>query len=418
MKILDENDPNALLYPTIKKTDENVAHEYNIALVNRDVLVPGIGETVNFPLDFCMEDMVIDTVSKKYKAGIENYSEDANGKHFLIGIEACREGRKKLCCIGMRKITERIESTNDIDLNGLFAVYLLSFDNSVNNQQNFLLMTKSKLYLLHNTNVIKSYGYDKIAFTSRGIEMKRGDLFVGRILYYKFDKAFLNFAREFMLMRCTTLVDVRERHPFANEIDDKKSPDMVADMRLNIDEKDFCPNINKRNAYMSFLVDTAAAEGHLEAETVMRLCYMAREFRISATSMLSWFKQASLGGICKNNLFSEFLRTLSFIGLKYKFIFVRDLLEAGTDKAGLFHRQELLQILQYPQFGLKKFVTEYLAFIAKRNEADRELMKAFQSVEDREICFKHFVRAQNYGNRLNLQLTTMGVVIGDTNSEN
>lgn len=149
-------------------------------------------------------------------------------------------------------------------------------------------MTKKKLYLLHDTQAIETYSYNDIRFTPDVFELRRLGKSVGqRLLEYTFDERFLSFAHEFMLLRRTTLVDVRERHPFANVVDDKKFPDVVADMSLNIDEIDGRPSIRKRNAYMKFLVDTSAAEGHLQAKAIFKLCYMAREFRISGDSMLS-----------------------------------------------------------------------------------------------------------------------------------
>ena len=92
---------------------------------------------------------------------------------------------------------------------------------------------------------------------------------------------------------------------------------------------------------------------------------------------------------------------------------MQDLLEAGTDEAGNFHRQDLLKILKRPQFGTEKFVANYLDFIGKRKTAMRELQKAFQNIGNREICFKHSVRAQNYGNRLTLQLVAMGAMLNE-----
>lgn len=431
IEILDKDDPNALRYPTIKNEGEDIAQEYKLASPFRDItvpgrdnkttpsdlgiIVPGVSDTVYFPLDFCMKDIVIDAVARKYEAGIEDYPDDEDEEHFLIGINACRESRN-LNCPYMKKVLGRINKSNieSIDSDGVFAIYLLSLDNSTDNRQKFLLMTKTTLYLLHDTQAIESYAYNEIRFTPDGIELKRfGDAIGQNLLEYSFDERFLNFAHEFMLMRCTTLADVRERHPFANVVDDKKMPDIVADMGINVDETDFRPAIKKRNAYMKFLVDTATAEGYLEAKTIMRLCYMAREFRISADYMLTWLKWVIAGGIRKNKLLTEFSRTLAFIGLRYKFVFVQDLLEAGTDESGTFHRQELLKILKRPQFGLEKFVTHYLSFIVKRNEAARELQTAFQDIENRDICFKHSVRAQNYGNKLNLQMTAMGAMLNE-----
>ncbi len=414
VEIVDRDDPNAIRYPTIKNEGENGAIEYRITLTVRDIIVPGLSETVYFPLNFCMEDIVIDAVAKKYRADIDNYPLDSDDEHFLIGTQACRKDSKKLDCPYMKKTLVRINVASNLDVSNIFAIYLLSLDDSNENRQKFLLMTKTKLYLLHDTQAIETYGYKDIRFTSDGLELKRlGETVGQRLLDYTFDERFLNFAHEFMLLRRTTLVDVRERHPFANVIDDKKSPDVVADMRLNVDEVEGRPSIRKRNAYMKFLIDAAAAEGYLQAKTILKLCYMAREFRISGDLMLSWLKQAISGGIRKNKLSEEFSRMLTFIGSKYKFVFVQDLLEVATDDEGNFHRQELLKIFKRPQFGVEKFAAEYLLFLGKRNRAMRQLQTAFQNIDDHEIYFKHSIREQNYINGLTLQLVTMGAMFNE-----
>lgn len=413
IELMDKDDADAIRYPTIKNVDD-IAQEIRVTTKVRDITIPGIDSTVYFPLNFCIEDTVIDAVAKKYNADIENYPDNEDDEHFLIGTKACRKGRKSLNCKYMKKVNVKIDATPEINQNEIFAIYLLMLDDSNENRQKFLLMTKDRLYILYSTQKVESYPYKKIRFTPDGVELRElGEDVSQNLLEYTFDERFLNFAHEFKLMRCTTLVDVRERHPFAHAIDDKKNPDMVSDMKINVSETDQLPVTRKRHAYMKFLVDTAAAEGYLEAKTIMRLYYMAREFKISADEMLSWLKQAAEGGIRKNKLQAEFTKTLEFLGFKYKFVFVQDLLEVGTDRQGNFHRQELLKIMKRPQFALEKFVGHYLNFIVKRNAAEFELQNAFQNIDGKEICFKHSVRTQNYGNRLNLQLTAMGAMLNE-----
>ena len=413
IEIMDKDDADAIRYPTIKTVD-NIAQEIRVTMQVRDITIPGIDSTVYFPLNFCAEDTVIDAVAKKYKADIANYPDNDDDEHFLIGTKACREGRKNLNCRYMKKVNVKIDATPEINQDEIFAIYLLTLDDSNENRQKFLLMTKDRLYILYATQKVEGFPYKKIRFTPDGIELRElGEDVEQNLLDYTFDERFLNFAHEFKLMRCTTLVDVRESHPFARAINDKKSPDIISDMKINISETDQQPVIRKRHAYMKFLIDTATAEGYLEAKTIMRLCYMAREFHISADAMLSWLKHAAEGGIRKNKLLAEFSKTLEFVGVKYKFVFVQDLLEAGTDRQGNFHRQELLKIMKRPQFGLEKFVGHYLNFIGKRNAAEFELQNAFQNIDGQEICFKHSVRTQNYGNRMNLQLTAMGAMLNE-----
>ena len=413
INITDKDDAAAIRYPSIK--NEEYPSERQVTLVTRDINIPGLQETLYFPLDFCLEDIVIDSVAKKYSTGIEFYSGLGDDEeHFLLGTAQCQKGRKFLNCPYMKKVNEKIDAAKNFDTSDLFAIYLLGLDNSNDNRQKFLAMTKKKIYISHNTQAIENYSYKNVRFTPDGIELKSfGESVSQNLLDYYFDERFLNFVHEFMLLRCATLVDARERHPFANVFDEKFNPDMVADMKINVAEVEPLPAIEKRNSYLKFLVDTAAAEGYLEARTIMRLCYLAREFGVSADSVRSWLKLAANKGIPKNKLQTELTKILSFIGVKYKFVFIKDVLEAGTDSQGVFHRADLLKILKRPQFGVEKFVENYLEFIKKSRAAEYELQNAFQNVNPQEICFKNLVRAQSYSNRLNLQLVSMGAMLNE-----
>ena len=56
-------------------------------------------------------------------------------KHFLIGTQASRHGRKKLECMYMRKANVKINSAGKLDLSDTIAIYLLSLDDSNENRQ-------------------------------------------------------------------------------------------------------------------------------------------------------------------------------------------------------------------------------------------------------------------------------------------
>ena len=410
--ILDSEDAEAIRYPSIKNEGEPEAQEHKITLKTTDIEIPGIQETTYFPLNFCLEDIVIDSIAKKYAAAAENYPMGDDTEHFLIGTTACRSDRKKINCPYMRKANDKIAAAEGIDFSDMFAIYLFELDGSNENRQKLLVMTKNRLYVMYNTQAFESFSYRSIRFVPEGIELKEfGEDFSQMHLSYTFDERFLNFAREFMLLRTTTLADVRERHPFSSATDDKNIPDMIADMKIVTDETDPKPVIAKRNAYMRFLVDTAAAEGRLDAQTVLKLCYMAREFRISADSMTSWLIHAAGGGIKKNKLHQELTKIWGSFHFKYKFAFVQDLLEIGTDSNGNFRREELLKILRRSQFGVEKFVDRYLAYVSERRAAEKKLQVAWQEVP--ALHFKHSVRAQNYANRMNLQLIAMEAMVNE-----
>ncbi|MBQ9442449.1 MAG: hypothetical protein IJU55_05515, partial [Selenomonadaceae bacterium] len=60
INITDKDDAAAIRYPSIKN-EENPS-ERQVTLVTRDINIPGLQETLYFPLDFCLEDIVIDSV--------------------------------------------------------------------------------------------------------------------------------------------------------------------------------------------------------------------------------------------------------------------------------------------------------------------------------------------------------------------
>lgn len=148
MDILDRDDPSAIRYPAIKFDSDGHAAERKLATVARDISIPGVGESAYFPLDFCMNDAVINAIAKKYRAGDENYPEgDDFEEHFLIGTAAF-ENRRRLDCPYMHKACAKIDAAKNFDLTGAFAIYLLDLDGTDDNRQKFLVMTKTTVHVL------------------------------------------------------------------------------------------------------------------------------------------------------------------------------------------------------------------------------------------------------------------------------
>lgn len=123
--------------PDYKKRGQNSVIEHRITLPVRDIIVPGLSKTVYFPLNFCLEDIVIDTVAQKYQADIKDYPLDHDDEHFLIGTKACRKGCKKLDCHYMKKKIFRINAISNLEVDDIFAIYLLSLDESNENRPKF-----------------------------------------------------------------------------------------------------------------------------------------------------------------------------------------------------------------------------------------------------------------------------------------
>ena len=207
----------------------------------------------------------------------------------------------------MNKFNQRLLKLKNISPKEIFAIYLLELDDSDYNNQKFLFLTRNELCLFYATKKLERYNYKEICFTPDGIELKQPAREVEeKLLEWEFNEKFLNFVQEFMLLRSTTLADVRTRHPLADLRDDVNAPDMMTDIARNLNflitENETRPPYSERKTYLKFLVNVATAEGCLDAATMLRLAYMAREFRISADELQSWLKDAYNGEFLKKKL--------------------------------------------------------------------------------------------------------------------
>lgn len=413
--VTDKDDADALKYPAIKTLAGESPEEIKLDIVMRDINPPETAGTLYFPLDFCTRKIVIDLVAKKYRADAENYFKNGSDEdRFLIGYDACsKQTRNALDCPYLQKFNQRLDTFKNISQKEIFAIYLLELDESDYNNQKFLFMTRSGIYLFYATKELESYGYNQIRFTPDGITFAQDS--EKNLLNWEFNEKFLSFAQEFMLLRCTTLADVRTRHPLADLRDDENNPDMVTDISDSINlvtsENEVRPPYSQRNAYLKFLVNVATAEGYLDAETMLRIAYMAREFKVSADELQSWLNDAYEGIFLKKKLQPLLVEVLKTIGEKNKFALVQDAIEFITDSSGNSHRDELLKIFRRAQFGVEKFAENYLAYVQKRNAAKKDLQLALQDIEKPLLHLKSAVRMQNYNNALNLQVTTMEAIL-------
>ena len=407
--LIDAYDSNALIYPAYQKDNCEGA----IGKVRRDILPQAQTSTAFFPLDFCLYDQVIDAVAKKYEADAAHYMElEADDEHFLISVNACKKDAKKMGCPYMGKALARMASDRRVPIKKICAIYLLGLDESEDNRQKFLAMGKSKLYLFNSTGKIAIYDYEDIKFIDAGIVKVNsvGD-YLEDIIAYSFDEKFLTFVGEFMLLRFNTLCDIAESHPFGSFAGGDMVDEFLPEAKLN--SPTLVPT-EKKHAYMHMLVDAAAAEGKLETYAMLRLVYLAHEFHLSADTMLSFLTEAQRGGIKKNQLLFRLSEVEKFIGsAEYKTAFYQDLLEMALSQDGTIIRGDLVKILKKEQFAGEKFVDAYIDFVRKRRDGEKALSKALKFCEKKELRLAAAVRMQNFNNRLNLQIITIGAMINE-----
>lgn len=417
-ELIDKDDNDALKYPSIKSLSGESPEEVQLDVVTRDIYPPETFETLYFPLDFCTRRIVINFISKKYQADDKNYFDNGGDEErFLIGYDSCKETvRDDLECPYMKKFNQRLSKFKNISPKEIFAIYLLELDDSDYNNQKFLFLTRTEICLFYATKELERYSYKEVRFTPDGIELKQPAQDVEeKLLEWEFNEKFLNFVHEFMLLRATTLADVRTRHPLADLRDDVNAPDMMTDISSTVNlvatENEIRPPYSKRHAYLKFLVNAATAEGWLDAVTMLRLAYMAREFHVPADELQSWLKDAYSGELLKKKLQTTFAEVLKTIGEKNKFALIQDAIEIATDSNGNFHRAELLKIFKRSQFGVEKFAENYLSYVKQRKAAAKDLQMALQCMDKQFLHIKSAVRMQHYGDALNLQLITMEAMI-------
>ena len=408
----DTNIPEEFV-PSIKNFDNEAPREIDLgkSVVVNDIIPPSDSESFYFANDFCMRKNVIDSVAKKYSADAKNYPEDdSDEEHFLLGFSSCAE-RKNLNCPYMKKFIQRLENSKGLPKKNIFAIYLLGADDSGDNKQKFLFMTMEHLYVLYATQQVERYKYSRLRFKADEIEVKDVGKPPEKILVeWQFDEKFLNFVHEFMLLRRGILTDTRERHPIADVHNENFNPDIASEtaenLNIGVAENEAISDFQARSKYLRFLTDTAAAEGYIEARTILRLCNMAKEFKISGEDLYSWLKNALQNGGMKK-LANSFTDMLKLVGVKNKFNFIQDIVEVATGNDGNFHREELLKILKRPQYGVWDFFEKYFVYVKKRNAAEMELQTVFRALDEPELNFKNFLRLQNYTNKINLQIDSM-----------
>ncbi|MCR5833270.1 MAG: hypothetical protein K6G55_01240 [Selenomonadaceae bacterium] len=373
-----------LIYPELRDC------ETKMALIPNEIVTDAEEESY-FDLNFRLSDVIINSVTRKYA---NEYPEGKkNGERFLIGLNACTKLRKKLKCPYMRKVSNLIDSESEFKGEEIIAVYLLGTDQA---RQKFLVMTKNKILLRNDTNRIESYDYGQMQFTAEGLNDTNRTSAEGILLSYPFDKNFLSFAHEFMLLRCATLSTVGKSHPFGGMI------------------------IDLKKSYLEFLVDIAAAEGKLTAEKYLRLEYLAREFHVTDKSFKVWFDKAYEGGYKPEELQQFFY---DMFGKKITsdkwYVLFQDIIDMAVNDDDTLNRKDLIELIKRDSAAGSVFVTNYIEFVKLRRRALKHLQKAIFTVGHDSLSekiggyLKNIHGLQSYNCELLLKITDIAVLTGN-----
>ena len=391
--IIDKD--GAIIYPRLRE-GETVVYG-----VRNDIVSVLKKDTYYFPLEFRMKDVVINSLARKYARAVAAYPDAAgNDERFLIGTTACTENfRNSLHCPYMDKVTRSINELKGFNKEKIVGIYILDADDTDDyHNQGFVLLSKDGVYLRNTevSNKVNRYDYKSLRFTKDGIEHIERTSLEGLLLNYSFDENFLSFAQEFMLLRRTTLLLMRERHPFADVF------------------------MEFRRTYMEILVDVAAADGQLTVEQFIRLEYIAREFRIMPEEFEHWLKIALNGG-CKYNDLQKKFREMLTSGTKTDewYVLFQDILEMAVRDDGQLNRRKLVELLRRESAAGERFVTNYIEFIRQRRQSELYLHRAIESIGYRELAdnlggyLKKIHLLQTYNNEMSLKLLDIGVLANE-----
>ena len=388
---------STIIFPDLLKNERRVPNSPSEIIISSDDSF--------FDLNFRLSDIVIDSIAKKYpnSQNLEEYpDEDDDENRFLIGVHACRDLRPTMDCPYMEKVSRSIEE--QLQSEEIIAIHLIDSDDSDEdiNRQQFVILTKSNLYHRDDSLSLEKYDYDEIRISNDGIENVNWTSSEGRLLDYVFDRSFVLFAQEFMLLRKTTLADVGRRHPFADEFK------------------------GYRLAYLELLAEFAAAEGNLTAEKYIRLEYIAREFKISHRDLEMFLTRAYNGGIPKNEAQSKLLDMLTKkIHADEWYVFFQDALEAAYNRDeslegdGFMNLGNLIDLMSRKSAAGYEFIEKYTYYMEMRFKSEKYLRKAIESIgyqklaEDRAGYLSKIHELLSYDHELRQTMLDIMVLSGN-----
>ena len=426
VRLVDKDNENRVFPPRLADGEERIEGSPN------DILrMTSDDKPSYFSLEFRMKDAVIESIARQYHPfeDYESYAayfaDEANEEQlYLLGKAARLVQRDAIGhnCLG--KVSEALDRESRISDSDIVALHLIEADHSDENRQKFLLLTKGNIYLRNETLAVEEYDYGEIRFLRDGLEHV-GSGRVKRILEHEFDQRFWEFVQEFALLKRDTLYGVGVRHP-------------MSDLTLETRQK-----------YLKFLTEAASADGRLSVAMLLRLEYLAREFRISDgdltewlqktlnenlkptelknrfTSLKEWLKKAEAKDRLTEQLNKELTGLLTRnepqkIPVQQWHVVFQDILELiaelATGQMEAPHSKKLLDILRRDKDSTAgaDFVNGYCDFVRLRNQAMRHLGHAVGSIPYRDLSSRGYLdnicNLQRYHNEQSLKIMEIGVL--------
>lgn len=405
-RILDK-DKDILVLPCIK--DES--SEIKVDIVKNSNLPLSAKEVICFPFDWRFEDVVINCLAKKYAVNIENYPEvDEDEERFLIGPEACKNAIASIECPYLTKALAVLKEKYDFRLKDLVAIYLLNMDDTEDNNQKFIALSKKKIYVRHKSNEIERFSYDNLVFSRKGIQsreiiienLKENRKVAGKtskrwkedkdrdleelhsLINYPFSNEFVKFVHEFQLLRSSTLKGIDRNHPLIGKSQDVKT------------------------RYFEFLIDCTSSSGMVSAKELLKLEYLARELRIGDNVLLAGLernlrKKKDDRTITKdfNDLWGNILTE------ELRYVLYLDILDLIINDKGEAKNENLEELIM-DNVG-EKFVKAYIEFTKYKKLAEEKLLQALINVEYSAVNLPNIYEIEKYREALNGQILAIGV---------
>lgn len=365
-----------LILPAVK--DE--ASEVKLDIIKSDILsIPG-REAIYFPRDFRYNNIIIDSIVKKYS--VEYPDNDSDEERYIVGVINCKKSRN-IDCRYLKKVFAIIDDKKELKYEEIIAIYLFDTDSGEENHQRFIVFTKNCVYIRYRNNKLEKFEYKDIIFRESGVE----SLFDETIVNYEFDSVFAEFIKEWLILRDNPVNITDNSHPFSGK------------------------NMECRCRYIELMIDVAAADGYLTVENYLRLEYIAREFRISAEAMLEYFHNAANGGIKENKLsstYSDFI--INGLDEEYRNVFFFDLLGfiARAGKSDI--RKKAVSVLSRKEYLGSECVEKYLEYVKSQRRANdklRDSLYALKDIRNQSLSWYNIYRFESYSNSIGLKLLNL-----------
>ena len=299
---MKDNIKLSLIYPSIK--DDSL--ESKVDVVKTDILPLSINNATYFSSDWRFENVVIDCLANKYRGKIEDYpTSDDDADRFAIGITASKQLIKQSTCTYIAKMVEIIHRDNRINEKNIIGFHLYDIDRGEDNSQKFILLTKKKIFIRFNTKLVEEYDFDELIFCENSIQ-KKGSIesIDDSVVDYAMDVDFINYIEDIKSLHIARIEGINETHPVVTL------------------------SLEKKERYLSFLVDLAITEGRVEVFKLLKLEFLSREFKITTKFLVNCICKSAKSNLSDSRIsgvFSDILRNV--LHEEQRYIFYQEILE-------------------------------------------------------------------------------------------